>query len=168
MCMLYINGEWRTDGEKLDVVDPATGKVIDSIATGGKEETKEAIESAKKAFKEWKNTPGDRRGRYLAKVVRIMRSKRDELAEVITKENGKPLVDAKGEVASAIAYLEWYAEESKRVYGDTLPPSHPNKHLMVIREPVGVVGAITPWNFPLSMITRKIAPALAAGCTIVL
>ncbi|HLS65892.1 MAG TPA: NAD-dependent succinate-semialdehyde dehydrogenase [Pseudogracilibacillus sp.] len=166
--MLYINGEWRTEGEKLDVIDPATGEVIETVATGGKEETKEAIEHATTAFKEWKNTPGDRRGRYLAKVVRIMRQKRAELAETITKENGKPLADAKGEVASAIAYLEWYAEEAKRVYGDTLPPSHPNKHLMVLREPVGVVGAITPWNFPLSMITRKIAPAIAAGCTVVL
>src|SRR5690625_5117580 len=136
--MLYINGEWRTEGEKLDVIDPATGEVIETVATGGKEETKEAIEHATTAFKEWKNTPGDRRGRYLAKVVRIMRQKRAELAETITKENGKPLADAKGEVASAIAYLEWYAEEAKRVYGDTLPPSHPNKHLMVLREPVGV------------------------------
>src|SRR5699024_71529 len=92
----------------------------------------------------------------------------EEFAEIVTKENGKPLADARGEVASAINYLEWYAEEARRIYGDTLTPSHENKQLMVLREPIGVSAAITPWNFPLSMITRKIAPALAAGCTVVL
>src|SRR5699024_11674540 len=104
--------------------------------------------------------------RYLSKVVQIMRKKRHELAEIITIENGKPLADSKGEVASAIAYLEWYAEEAKRVYGDTLPASQPNKQLMVLREPIGVCAAITPWNFPLSMITRKIAQDLSPGCTV--
>lgn len=166
--MVYINGEWKTSDNKLDVINPATGEVIESVATCGKAETEEAVASATEAFKTWKKTPGPERGGYLAKAVALMRERSEALAEVITKENGKPLADARGEVGSAIAYLEWYAEEARRVYGDTLTPSHENKHLMVLREPVGVCGAITPWNFPLSMITRKIAPALAAGCTVVL
>ncbi|MEI3611344.1 NAD-dependent succinate-semialdehyde dehydrogenase [Pseudogracilibacillus sp. SO30301A] len=166
--MLYINGEWITDGNKMDVINPATGKVIDSVTIGGREETKEAITHATEAFKTWKNIPGAKRGRYLATVVKLMREKREILAETITRENGKPFSDARGEVRSAIDYLEWYAEEAKRLYGDTLPASQVDKHLMVLREPIGVSAAITPWNFPLSMITRKIAPALAAGCTVVL
>lgn len=166
--MVYINGEWKESNEKWDVVNPATGDVIESIAVVGKAETKEAISCAKEAFKTWKKTTGNQRSHYLAETVRLMKERKDELAETVTKENGKPLADAKSEVNSAISYLDWYAEEAKRVYGDTVPASHPDKHLMVIRQPVGVAAAITPWNFPLSMITRKIAPALAAGCTIVL
>ena len=166
--MVYINGEWRTSEKKLDVINPATSEVIESVSTCGKKETEEAVASATEAFKTWRKTPGPERGQYLAKAVEIMRSKAEELAEIITKENGKPFPDAQGEVKSAISYLEWYAEEARRIYGDTLTPSHDNKHLMVLREPVGVSAAITPWNFPLSMITRKIAPALASGCTVVL
>lgn len=166
--MLYINGQWRETENKLDVLNPANNEVIDTVSQGGSEETKEAIASATEAFKTWKKVPGARRGRYLDKVVQILRSKVDELTEIVTKENGKPLQDAKGEVLSGIAYIEWYAEEAKRVYGDVLPASHKDKHLMVVRQPVGVSAAITPWNFPFSMITRKIAPALAAGCTVVL
>ena len=166
--MLYINGEWRETENKLDVTNPATGDVIRTVATGGKAETKEAIASAKKAFASWGKTTGNERSDYLSKAVHLMREKSEELAKTITLENGKPLPDATREVAGAIGFLEWYAEEAKRIYGDTIPASDPDKHLMVIREPVGVCAAITPWNFPLSMITRKIAPALAAGCTIVL
>lgn len=166
--MLYINGEWRETENRLDVLNPANGEVIRSVATGGQAETKEAIESAKKAFASWSKTTGNERSLYLAKAVQLMKEKSEKLAETITLENGKPLPDAAREVAGAIGFLKWYAEEAKRIYGDTIPASHPNKHLMVIREPVGVCAAITPWNFPLSMITRKIAPALAAGCTVVL
>ncbi|MFC5587957.1 NAD-dependent succinate-semialdehyde dehydrogenase [Sporosarcina soli] len=166
--MLYINGEWRETENKLDVINPATGKVIRNVATGGKVETKEAIESAREAFRSWGKTTGNVRSNYLSKTVQLMKEKSEELAETITLENGKPLPDATREVAGAIAFLEWYAEEAKRIYGDTIPASDPDKHLMVLREPVGVCAAITPWNFPLSMITRKIAPALAAGCTVVL
>lgn len=166
--MLYINGEWRETEDKLDVVNPATGEIIRTVSTGGKDYTVEAISSAKKAFETWGKSTSNERSNYLSKTVQIMRNRADELAETITLENGKPLADATREVASAIAFLEWYAEEAKRIYGDTIPASDPNKHLMVIRQPVGVVAAITPWNFPLSMITRKIAPALAAGCTVVL
>lgn len=166
--MVYINGEWRNAQKTIDVSNPATGETIDSVATCGKTETEEAIQHAAEAFKSWKKTPGPTRGTYLAKAVKLMRERAEEFAEIVTKENGKPLADARGEVASAINYLEWYAEEARRIYGDTLTPSHENKQLMVLREPIGVSAAITPWNFPLSMITRKIAPALAAGCTVVL
>lgn len=166
--MFYIKGEWRQSSEKVDVVNPATGEVVETISTCGNKETKEAIKSAKTAFTAWKKMTGNERGSYLAKVARLMRGKVDDFAETVTLENGKPLQEARREVEGAIAYLEWYAEEAKRIYGDTLPASHENKYLMVLRQPVGVCAAITPWNFPLSMITRKIAPALAAGCTVVL
>lgn len=166
--MLYINGEWRDSDNKIDVINPATGEIIQAVATGGKAETQEAIASAKEAFKSWGQTTGNERSKYLSKAVQLMRERSGQLAETITRENGKPLAYAKSEVAGAIGFLEWYAEEAKRIYGDTIPASDPNKHLMVIKQPVGVCAAITPWNFPLSMITRKIAPALAAGCTVVL
>ncbi|WP_408009631.1 NAD-dependent succinate-semialdehyde dehydrogenase [Pseudalkalibacillus sp. A8] len=168
--MLYINGVWRrsNSGKTLDVFNPATGELIDSVASGGREETREAIQGAKEAFKTWKKETGQKRGEYLAKVVAKMREKVDDIARTITLEMGKPLPDAKREVGGAISYLDWYAEEAKRIYGETIPASHSDKHLMVLREPVGVTAAITPWNFPASMITRKIGPALAAGCTVVL
>lgn len=166
--MLYINGQWRETDHKTDVVNPATGEVMQTVSNGGKEETKEAIASAKEAFDVWRKLPAKDRGAYLAKAAQNMREKSEELAKTITQENGKPLVDARGEVASAIEHLEWYAEEAKRVYGDTLPASQADRQILVLKQPIGVCGAITPWNFPLSMITRKIAPAIAAGCTIVL
>ncbi|MCR1836201.1 NAD-dependent succinate-semialdehyde dehydrogenase [Oceanobacillus caeni] len=166
--MVYINGAWRESNQTIDVINPATGEVIEAVASVGQKETKEAIQSAKEAFKSWKKETGEKRGEYLAKVVELMKERQAELAETITKENGKPLVDATGEVISGIKYLEWYAEEAKRVYGDTVPASHPDKRILVLRQPVGVAAAITPWNFPFSMITRKLAPALAAGCTVVL
>lgn len=166
--MGYINGEWRNSEQKIDVVNPATGKVITSVASVGQKETNEAIKSAENAFNYWKKLTGEQRGNYLAKVVQIMKERQKELAETITKENGKSLSDATGEVISGIKYLDWYAEEAKRIYGDTVPASDPDKRILVIRRPVGVAAAITPWNFPFSMITRKLAPALAAGCTVVL
>ncbi|WP_082233012.1 NAD-dependent succinate-semialdehyde dehydrogenase [Halobacillus massiliensis] len=168
--MLYINGEWRqaNSGQTLDVLNPATGEIINTVASGGKEETKEAIQAAKKAFKSWKKATGEERGKYLAKAAELMKEKKGEIARTITMEMGKPLPHAEREVAGAINYVVWYAEEAKRVYGETIPASHPDKHLMLLRQPVGVAAAITPWNFPASMITRKIAPAIAAGCTVVL
>lgn len=168
--MLYINGEWKqsNSGRTLEVYNPATGELIDSVASGGQVETREAIGYAKEAFMTWKKTTGQERGAYLAKVASVMREKADQIAETITLEMGKPLPDAKREVAGGISYIDWYAEESKRIYGEALPASHPDKRLLVIRQPVGVTAAITPWNFPASMITRKIAPAIAAGCTVVL
>ncbi|RST76963.1 NAD-dependent succinate-semialdehyde dehydrogenase [Siminovitchia acidinfaciens] len=166
--MYYINGEWHESDQKEQITNPATLEVIDTISVCGAEETKVAIAAAKEAFKSWKKTTGDQRSAYLSKTVKLMKARVDELAQIITLENGKPLPDAKREVLGAISYLDWYAEEAKRIYGEVLPASHKDKSLMVIKQPVGVCGAITPWNFPLSMITRKLAPALAAGCTVVL
>ncbi|UOQ92406.1 NAD-dependent succinate-semialdehyde dehydrogenase [Halobacillus shinanisalinarum] len=168
--MLYVNGEWKqaNSGKTIEVTNPATGELIDKVAAGGREETIEAIESAKAAFKTWKRVTGQERGNYLAQVSSKMRGKLDEIAETITLEMGKPFPDAKREVLGAISYVDWYAEEAKRGYGEIVPASHPDKQLMVLREPIGVTAAITPWNFPASMITRKIAPAIAAGCTVVL
>lgn len=168
--MLYINGEWRNanSGETFEVVNPATGEVIANVASGGREETEEAIQCANEAFAKWKKTTATERSDFLKKVVVLMKEKAEEMAHTITTEMGKPLSEAKREVVSATAYVEWFAEEARRVYGETIPASHPNKQLMVLRQPVGVTAAITPWNFPLSMITRKIAPAIAAGCTVVI
>lgn len=166
--MLYINGKWRKTSKSMNVINPATGERIQSVAIGGREETKEAIACARVAFDNWKRTTAMERGNYLREVAFLMKQRADVIAETATREMGKPKKEAILEVASAIDYVDWYAEEAKRVYGETIPASHPNKHLMVIRDPVGVTAAITPWNFPVSMITRKIAPAIAAGCTVVL
>lgn len=168
--MLYINGEWKNaiSGKILKVINPATNEVIAEVASGSMEDTNEAITTATAAFPLWKKKTGKERGDLLRKAADAMREITDELAKIITEEMGKPLAEAKGELALAIDYLDWYAEEAKRVYGDTLPANHENKRLMVIKQPVGVVAAITPWNFPVAMITRKVAPALAAGCPVVI
>src|SRR5690606_15402180 len=168
--MLYINGEWRNaySNETMDVINPATGEVIAQVASGGSRETKEAIAAADTAFQEWKNTTAFDRAQYMKKVSELMRERAEDLAKTITMEMGKPINEARREVNSAINYNDWFLEEAKRVYGETVPASHQDKHLMVLREPVGVTAAITPWNFPLSMITRKISPAIAAGCTVII
>ncbi|MCF3944104.1 NAD-dependent succinate-semialdehyde dehydrogenase [Oceanobacillus alkalisoli] len=166
--MAYINGRWIETASQLEVINPATNEIIGKVPVVGKTETIEAIESAKEAFKSWKKTTFPERVYYLEKVVTLLREQHEEIAQLITKENGKPIGDSRDEVESGIAYIEWYAEEAKRIYGDVLPASSQNKHLIVKRQPIGVCAAITPWNFPFSMITRKIAPALATGCTVVL
>ncbi|MFT4415270.1 NAD-dependent succinate-semialdehyde dehydrogenase [Fredinandcohnia humi] len=168
--MLYINGEWReaNSGKTLRVINPATGELIKEVAYGGAEETNEAIAAATSAFSTWKRRTGKERGQYLERVAQLLREKTDEIAIVMTSEMGKPLPEAHREIGIAIDYVDWYAEEAKRIYGETLTPSHTDKHLMVLREPVGVTAAITPWNFPIAMITRKLSPALAAGCTVIL
>ncbi|MCH1625778.1 NAD-dependent succinate-semialdehyde dehydrogenase [Fredinandcohnia quinoae] len=168
--MLYMNGEWRpsTSGKMLQVKNPATNELIQEVAYGGAEETREAIQAATDAFSSWKKRTGKERGKYLEKIAALLRERTNEIAIVMTSEMGKPLPEAIREIGIAIDYVDWYAEEAKRVYGDTLTPSHPDKHLMVLKEPVGVTAAITPWNFPIAMITRKLAPALAAGCTVIL
>ena len=167
--MLYVNGEWQEakSGKTITVINPATKEVIGEVASGGAEDTEEAIEAADKAFQLWKNKTGKMRGEYLARAANLLRNKTEELARVITEEMGKPIQESKAEIGLAVDYLDWYAEEAKRIYGETLPASHEDKRLMVVKQPVGVVAAITPWNFPVAMITRKIAPALAAGCTVV-
>lgn len=166
--MVYINGEWIETNNKLEVKNPATNEIIQSISTVGEQETGMAIESAKNAYKYWKKTTVDYRIEYLKKVSSLLDDISEELAVLITKENGKPIKDARMEVRDGIDFVDWYIEEARRVYGDVLPASHEGKQLLVLKEPVGVCAAITPWNFPLSMITRKIAPAIATGCTVVL
>ncbi|MDQ0298261.1 succinate-semialdehyde dehydrogenase/glutarate-semialdehyde dehydrogenase [Salibacterium salarium] len=166
---LYINGEWKTAGKEPFVVyNPANNDSIGTAADGGEKETQEAIKAAESAFPTWAGLPAPERSAYLKEIHRLMMDKQTELAEMITFEMGKPYHEAKGEVAYAASFLEWYAEEAKRVYGETIPGNSSDKRLMVIRQPIGVVGAITPWNFPQAMVTRKVAPALAAGCPVVL
>lgn len=166
--MIYINGKWIESSEQFAVINPASNEVLDHISKATKEQTNEAIIAAKTAFTTWSKIPALSRAAYLHKVANILRKRIDHISSIITKEMGKPISEAKGEMSLAIDYLEWYAEEGRRIYGETIPASTENKRLMVIQQPVGVVGAITPWNFPIAMITRKLAPALAAGCTFIL
>ena len=166
--MLYINGKWESSKDNLEVTSPTTGQLLGTVAKGGENETKRAIEAAENAMPSWAKRTAIERHDYLNRVAEILRSRTDEIAEVITTEMGKPVQESKNEIALAIDYLEWFAEEGRRIYGETIPASSPSKRLSVVRQPIGVVGAITPWNFPIAMITRKIAPALAAGCPVIL
>lgn len=165
---MFINGEWKVTKNKIDVVNPATGEKQYEAYIGERRDVQEAIQAAKDAFPAWSERAAVERADFLLAVCEIMLNEKERLAEVITKEMGKPLTDARGEVQSAIDYFRWYAEEARRIYGETIPASASDKRILVIKQPIGVVGAITPWNFPLSMIARKVAPAFAAGCTIVL
>ena len=151
----------------LEVLNPATNEVIETLEYTSETTAKQQIEKAHKAFKSWREVDAHERADKLYKWFSLINEHKDELAELITKEGGKPLKEAQGEVDYANSYVSWYAEEAKRIYGRTIPANTPNKNIIVKKFPVGVVGAITPWNFPAAMITRKIAPALAAGCTIV-
>lgn len=168
--MLYIDGKWQPaeSGETFAVRNPATGETIAHVASAGERDTERAIAAAQAAFPQWAKRTAKERWSYLKRVADILRGRTEQLAEIITREMGKPLAEAKGEIGLAIDYLDWYGEEAKRIYGDTIPASAPDKRIIVLRQPIGVVGAITPWNFPIAMITRKLAPALAAGCTVVL
>lgn len=167
---IFIDGKWRNiDSQQTDTIyNPATLKPITKVAYGGANETEEAITAASEAFQLWGEMTGRERSRILYKAHELMLEEVDRLGEILTTEQGKPIKEAKGEVKGAASFLLWYAEEASRAYGEWIPSSNKSKRLLVIPQPVGVVGAITPWNFPASMITRKIAPALAAGCTIVL
>ncbi|PGY05664.1 aldehyde dehydrogenase family protein [Bacillus sp. AFS031507] len=165
---MYINGKWIETEQVLEVKNPANGKVVDKVFLVGKEETKSAIEAAKNALSSWSGLTGEQRGKYLQKVVNLLEEKKEHLVQTITKEMGKTIHNARYEVGNTIAFFQWYAEEARRVYGDLVPASAPNKRISVIKQPIGVVGAITPWNFPLSMGARKLGPALAVGCTVVL
>src|SRR5690625_2895057 len=165
---MFINGEWITTNNQLSVYSPATGEKVFEINSGTSDHVEHAIDTAEKAFKSWSQTSALERANFLTEVYRKMEERKEYLAQVITKEMGKPIKDARGEVQSAIDYVRWFAEEARRVYGETVPASTSDKRILVIKQPIGVVGAITPWNFPLSMIARKVAPALAAGCTMVL
>jgi len=165
---MYINGKWVETDQVLDVKNPANGQIVDKVFLVGKEETKQAIEAAKKAFPLWSGLTGEQRGAYLHKVVELLEEKKEHFAQTITKEMGKSIHNARYEIGNTIAFFKWYAEEARRIYGDIVPASAPNKRISVIKQRIGVVGAITPWNFPLSMAARKLGPALAVGCTVVL
>ena len=164
----YIGGEWYESAETYPVRNPATGEVIAQVAKGGAAETAQAIAAAERALSAWRLLTAKERGARVRRWGELMLEHRDALAELLTREQGKPLAEARGEVGYAASFFEWFAEEAKRAYGDVIPSPNPNAKIVVTREPVGVVAAITPWNFPLAMITRKAGPALAAGCTMVL
>ncbi|MFL9866706.1 NAD-dependent succinate-semialdehyde dehydrogenase [Paraburkholderia fungorum] len=164
----YIGGEWYESASTYPVLNPATGEVIAQVARGGAAETTQAVSAAARAFPAWRALTAKERGVRVKRWGELMLENRDVLAELLTLEQGKPLAEARGEVGYAASFFEWFAEEAKRSYGDVIPSPNPNAKIIVTREPVGVVAAITPWNFPLAMITRKAGPALAAGCTMVL
>lgn len=165
---MFVDGRWVDGNGKIDVKNPATGEVEYRVARCGEEEAQEAIDAAKRAFIDWANTPAIKRADIIEKASRMLLENRCRLAQVITKEMGKPIGDAEKEVEMAAAYYKWFAEEARRVYGETIPTKDRWQKLFVWKQPIGVVAAITPWNFPLAMIARKVAPALAAGCTVVL
>jgi succinate-semialdehyde dehydrogenase/glutarate-semialdehyde dehydrogenase len=165
----YIDGAW-TDADKgatIKVDNPATKAIIGSVPEMGADETRRAIEAANRAFGPWRAKTAKERSVILRKWFDLMLANADDLATIMTTEQGKPLAEAKGEVVYAASFIEWFAEEAKRIYGDTIPQHQADKRIVVLKEPIGVVGAITPWNFPAAMITRKCGPALAAGCTVV-
>ncbi len=166
----YVDGRWLAadGGATLPVHNPATGDTLGSIPNMGANETRAAIEAAAKAFPAWSARTAKDRAMLLRRWFELILAHLDDLATVMTAEQGKPLAEAKGEIAYAASFIEWFAEEGKRVYGDVIPSHQPDKRILVLRQPVGVVAAITPWNFPAAMITRKAGPALAAGCTMVL
>jgi len=165
-----IGGQWvaADSGETMAVTNPATGQVIATVPRCGAAETERAIAAAHQAFMTWRDTTAAERARILRRWFDLLLAHQDDLARLMTAEQGKPLAEAKGEIAYAAAYVEWFAEEARRAYGDLIPSPSRDRQIVVTREPVGVCAAITPWNFPAAMITRKVAPALAAGCTIVL
>lgn len=162
---MYINGEWHIRAEKIKVVNPATGELVKEVDKGTKEDAVAAIESAKQAFVTWSQTTALEKAQLLEKVAQLITERKEDLAKTITTEMGKPLVNANYEVESTAAYFKWFAEEARRIYGEQIPSNAPNKRLLTIKQPIGVIAAITPWNFPLQMLSRKLAPALAAGCT---
>lgn len=166
----YIDGQWvdADNGETFEVTNPATGEVIASVPTMGAEETARAIDAAEVAQKSWKSVPAKERSAILKKWFNLIMDNQEDLARLITLEMGKPIAEARGEIAYGASYIEWYAEEAKRVYGSTIPAPSDDKRVIVMKQPIGVVASITPWNFPSAMIARKVAPALAVGCSAVM
>ncbi|MEY3914459.1 MAG: hypothetical protein RL509_2503 [Pseudomonadota bacterium] len=163
-----INGQWVQGAQRFDVHDPATGQKLADVANLGPAEAEQAIHAANAAWPAWRNKTGKERSFILRKWYDLLMAHVEDLGRLMTAEQGKPFPEAKGEVAYGASFVEWFAEEAKRVNGETLPQFDNNRRLMVIRQPIGVCAAITPWNFPLAMITRKVAPALAAGCPVVI
>lgn len=165
---MFINGEWQQPTATFPVFNPATGEEIGQVADGGTAEARAAIHAAHAAFKTWSATTAYQRSAILYRAYQLMIERKQALAELMTREQGKPLKTAQNEVQYGADFLLWFAEEAKRIYGETIPSARPEQRFLVQHQPIGVVAAITPWNYPISMITRKVAPALAAGCTVVL
>lgn len=165
----YINGRWldADDGSTVTVTNPANGSALGTVPKMGATETRRAIEAAHSAFATWRELTAETRAKYLRRWFDLILTHQEDLALIMTLEQGKPLAEARGEIAYAASYIEWFAEEGRRLYGDVVPSPWSDKRIVVLKEPVGVCAAITPWNFPAAMITRKVAPALAAGCTVV-
>jgi succinate-semialdehyde dehydrogenase/glutarate-semialdehyde dehydrogenase len=171
-----IGGQWTgpqgagaaTSNASFSVEDPATGQVLAEVSNLGAEDARAAIAAADAAWPAWRAKPAKERGAILMKWYALLHQHADDLARIMTAEQGKPLAEAKGEVTYGASFVEWFAEEAKRVYGETIPTTDPTKRYLVLKQPIGVCAAITPWNFPIAMITRKVAPALAAGCTVVI
>ncbi|MDP7667165.1 MAG: NAD-dependent succinate-semialdehyde dehydrogenase [Rhodospirillales bacterium] len=165
----YIDGAWHDadSGKTFEVDNPADGSVLGTVPAMGVAETRRAIEAADRAFPEWSQRPAKERSAVLRRWFELMMENVDDLGIVMTAEQGKPMAESRGEVAYGASFIEWYAEEGKRIYGDTIPTPANDRRIIVLKQPVGVVAAITPWNFPNAMITRKCGPALAAGCTVV-
>jgi succinate-semialdehyde dehydrogenase/glutarate-semialdehyde dehydrogenase len=166
---LYIGGSWRDGAEKAqrDIINPASGEVVARAAVGNERDGRAAMDAAAAALAGWSaRTAYDRAG-YLVEAARIVRARTDEIARVLTQENGKPLAESVAETAGCAGWLEWYAEEGKRIYGRMVPSHYRQKRHWVLKQPIGVVASITPWNFPVSLMIRKLSPALASGCTIV-
>ncbi|HEV8690713.1 MAG TPA: NAD-dependent succinate-semialdehyde dehydrogenase [Ideonella sp.] len=163
-----IGGHWVAGEARFDVHDPATGAKLADVANLGAEDAEAAISAANKAWPAWRAKTAKERAAILMKWFQLLHANADDLARIMTAEQGKPLAEAKGEVNYGASFVEWFAEEAKRVYGETVPTTDNNKRYLVLKQPIGVCAAITPWNFPLAMITRKVAPALAAGCPVVI
>ncbi len=166
----YVNGEWvdAGDGEVIEVNNPATGEIIGTVPSLKTEETRAAIEAANVAWEDWREKTGKERCNILRKWYNLMMENQEDLAILMTTEQGKPLAESRGEIAYAASFIEWFAEEAKRIYGDVINHPLPGKRIIVLKQPIGVVASITPWNFPAAMITRKCAPALAVGCPVVI
>jgi len=165
----YIDGHWADaeNGDTFDVLNPATGAKLGTVPKMGAAETKRAIDAAEAALPAWRAKTAKERSAILKKWFDLVMHAQDDLAALMTAEQGKPLAEAHGEVVYGASFIEWFAEEGKRLYGDTIPTNAPDRRLLVVKQPIGVVASITPWNFPIAMITRKCAPAMAAGCTVV-
>ncbi|WP_067734318.1 NAD-dependent succinate-semialdehyde dehydrogenase [Novosphingobium naphthalenivorans] len=166
----YIDGKWcdADSGATFDVIDPGTGKVLGTVPKMGADETARAIDAAQAALPGWRTRTAGERAAMMRKLFDLMMAHQDDLGELLSREQGKPFAEGKGEIVYGASFIEWFAEEGKRAYGDVIPSHQGDKRIVVIKQPVGVVAAITPWNFPNAMITRKLGPALAAGCTIVI
>src|SRR6185503_20249908 len=165
----YIDGEWRgaRSGARFAVRNPATHEMITEVADLDEQDTRDAIEAADRAFPSWRAKTAKERAALLRKWYELMMASQEDLAQLMTAEQGKPLAESRGEIAYGASFIEWFAEEGKRIYGDVIPTNTHGRRIIVVKEPIGVVGAVTPWNFPNAMITRKVGPALAAGCTVV-